>query len=60
MSGSANVQVESANGRLAEISKCLSQQMSKPSQLKSRQQKSVSKSPDGKCQIGKIPHTEKE
>ena len=57
MSGSANVQVESANGRLAEISKCLSQQMSKPSQLKSRQQKSVSKSPVGKCQIGKIPHT---
>ena len=35
MSGSANVRVESANGRLAEISKCLSQQMSKPSQLKS-------------------------
>ena len=31
--------------------------MSKPSQLKSRQQKSVSKSPVGKCQIGKIPHT---
>ena len=57
MSGSANVQVESANGRLAEISKCLSQQMSMPSQLKSRQQKSVSKSPVGKCQIGKIPHT---
>ena len=57
MSGSANVQVESANVRLAEISKCLSQQMSKPSQLKSRQQKSVSKSPVGKCQIGKIPHT---
>ena len=57
MSGSANVQVESANGRLAEISKCLGQQMSKPSQLKSRQQKSVSKSPVGKCQIGKIPHT---
>ena len=57
MSGSANVRVESANGRLAEISKCLSQQMSKPSQQKSRQQKSVSKSPDGKCQIGKIPHT---
>ena len=58
MSGSANVRVESANGRLAEISKCLSQQMSKPSQLKSRQQKSVSKSPVGKCQIGKIPHTD--
>ena len=57
MSGSANVQVESANGRLAEISKCLSQQMSKPSQLKSRQQMSVSKSPVGKCQIGVYPHT---
>ena len=59
MSGSANVQVESANGRLAEISKCLSQQMSKSSQLKSRQQMSVSKSPVGKCQIGVYSHTKK-
>ena len=58
MSGSANVRVESANGRLAEISKCLSQQMSKPSQLvKSGQQKLVSKSPVGKCQIGVYLHT---
>ena len=52
MSGSANVQVESANGRLAEISKCLSQQMSKSSKQKSRQQISVSKSPVGKWKIG--------
>ena len=57
MSGSANVQVESANGRLAEISKCLSQQMSKPSQLKSRQQMSVSKSPVGKWKIGVSSNT---
>ena len=52
MSGSANVQVESANGRLAEISKCLSQQMSKSSKQKSRQQLSVDKSPVGKWKIG--------
>ena len=58
MSGSANVRVESANGRLAEISKCLSQQMSKPSQLKSRQHMSVNRSPVGKCQIGVYPHTQ--
>ena len=58
MSGSANVQVESANGRLAEISKFLSQHMSKPSQLKSRQQMSVSKSPVGKWKIGVYLHTE--
>ena len=57
MSGSANVQVESANGRLAEISKCLSQQMSKPSQQKSRQQMSVSKSPVGKWKIGVSSNT---
>ena len=57
MSGSANVRAESANGRLAEVSKCPSQQMSKPSQLKSRQQLSVSKRPVGKCQIGVYPHT---
>ena len=56
MSGSANVRVESANGRLAEISKCLSQQMSKPSQQKSRQQMSVSKSPVGKWKNGVYPH----
>ena len=59
MSGSANVQVESANGRLAEISKCLSQQMSKPSQQKSRQQMSVSKSPVGKWKIGVSSNTKK-
>ena len=57
MSGSANVRVESANGRLAEISKCLSQQMSKPSQQKSRQQMSVSKSPVGKWKIGVSSNT---
>ena len=59
MSGSANVRVESANGRLAEISKCLSQQMSKPSQQKSRQQMSVSKSPVGKWKIGVSSNTVK-
>ena len=57
MSGSANVQVESANGRLAEISKCLSQQMSKSSKQKSRQQMSVSKSPVGKWKIGVSSNT---
>ena len=57
MSGSANVHAQSANGRLAKISKCLSQQMSMPSQQMSRQQMSVSKSPVGKCQIGIYSHT---
>ena len=57
MSGSANVRVESANGRLAEISKCLSQQMSKSSKQKSRQQMSVSKSPVGKWKIGVSSNT---
>ena len=59
MSGSesANVEAESANGMLAKISKCLSQQTSMPSQLMSRQQMSVGKSPVGKWKIGVYLHT---
>ena len=57
MSGSANVQVESANVRLAEISKCLSQQMSRPSQQMSNQQMSVSKCPVSRWKISKVPDT---
>ena len=57
MSDSANVKPESANGMLAKISNCLIQQTSMHSQLKSRQQMSVGKSPVGKWKIGVYFHT---
>ena len=54
MSGSANVWVSKCPSR---ISKCLSQQMSRPSQQMSNQQMSVSKCPVSKWKISKVPDT---
>ena len=42
---------------VAKISKCLSQQMSRPSQQMSNQQMSVSKCPVSKWKISKVPDT---
>ena len=43
---------------VAKISKCLSQQMSRPSQQMSNQQMSVSKCPVSKWKISKVPDTQ--